>query len=244
MTVYLEVGGRSLHNLCNVKNISTGTYEFGTYRISDPNWKPYNQLGKTKGYLIVDDFSIEWCDFFEEVICILYKDIVDALKKDKTNENDTFIEVFNLDSKLCTGTDKYSQLVQDCKTQIEEIEKQQEEKNKQYQLNKVKDLIKKEATKCFSVKAHLLVYVEGGMFSTAELKNRNINAIVYAKNESIVRAWVKKHNGKVSTLEITREEHNDVFACHARLPELSEYGFGGRVDILDAKDYELEKETV
>jgi hypothetical protein len=144
MTVYLEVGGFILINLCNVKNISRGTYAFGTYRPSDPNWHPYNQLGKPKGYLIVDDFSIDSCDFFEEVICVLYKDILDALKKDKTNENDTFIEVFNLDSKRFTGTDKYSQLVQDCKTQIEEIEKQNEEKNKQYQLDEVKDLIKKE----------------------------------------------------------------------------------------------------
>ena len=235
MTVYLEVGGFILINLCNVKNISTGTYKLGTYRPGDPNWKSYNQLFKTKGYLMVDDFSIEWCDFFEEVICVLYKDILDALKKDKTNENDTFIEVFNLDSKRFTGTDKYSQLVQDCKAQIEE-------KNKQYHLDQVKDLIKKEATKCFSVKAHLLVYVEGGMFSTAQLENRNIDAIVYAKNESIVRAWVKKHNGEINTLEIKREKSKDVFASSPRLPEHSEYG--KVIEILDAKDYKTEKETV
>jgi hypothetical protein len=243
MTVFLEVGGVSLHNLCNVANINARLYPNGTYKSDDQKWRPYNQLNTPKGYLSVNDFSIE-CDFFEEVICVLYKDILDALKKDKNNENDTFIEVFNLDSKLCRGTDKYSEIVKECRCQVEERKKQREEEDKQYELDKVKDLIKKEATKCFSVKAHLLLYVEGGMFSTAELINRNINAIVYAKNESIVRAWVKKHNGEVSTLEITREEHNDVFACYARLPELSEYGCGRSIEILDPKDYETEKETV
>lgn len=79
------------------------------------------------------------------------------------------------------------------------------------------------------------------MFSTFELKNRHIKATVYAQDESIVRAWVGKHHGQICTLDITREEHNDIFACYNAPPIDIYSSVYDSVEILDAKDYEIEK---
>ena len=234
MTVYLQVGGKSnkneafLFNLSISKNIFTQVWKEGAGKYSDPKWKIYNKLGMLKGYLSIEGFLIE-CDYFEEVINVLHKDIVETLKKDKGNKNVTFIEVFNLDPKLCFGTDKYSLLVKDCEDKVTKIEEEYQEKIKQRDLDRVKDILNKGTTRFFDVEVKYIYQVE-----KRYLKNNTNNFKIYGKNIEDVQAWVrekyawgKKSESFFSELveepKIKELPENEVFACHASYVDCFSY---------------------
>jgi hypothetical protein len=172
----------------------------------------------------LDDFLV-YCEEYE-VAQLLHNDISSALKAGKK----AWIEAF-------TGQDKYSLLKMDVL-----MRRLKEEERSKTAI--VVNMIEKKATQCFRVKAHLLVSITTGHpyeKPFTELKNRNIDSTVYAQDESIVKAWVGKHHGQICTLDIIRREDCDVFACY-RQPPINLNGFSN-VEILDAKDYEAQKET-
>lgn len=190
---------------------------------------------KTEGeYLNIGGVGVS-CRY-KEVADNLFQDIFLALK---TTHTVTFIESF-------TGEDKYTQ-------QIKVIEALIKEKERQDLLNRVLDAIEKRATRCFYVKADAEydVSISCDVF--------NLDEYVYANDEKIVEAWLRqtvctrkcrysKVILKEGTIEIKPAPNRDIFHCYAYLPysNSSEFRFiyEDYNRILDAKDYEAQKEPV
>jgi hypothetical protein len=216
MTVYLKIQGQ-LFNLNLTPNIRT-----------------------ENTYVMIGEFGVS-CKY-KEVAHQLFEDITLALivpqEKAFVFPVDTLIEPF-------TGEDKYSQ-------QIKAIEAVIEEKEKQDLLNRVLDAVEKKATRCFIVTANVDYDAD---FAPNPFR---LNERVFAKDKQTVEAWLrqkvckkKSEYGNIlkeESLKITPEPKMDIFYCHAYL----DYGSQDKIRFiykeydrfLDAKDYELEKETV